>query len=78
LGGDEFAIVCEDESATTEVLLDRARDALAAPYTLPGGDLIAITVSIGTASHREGENTSEMLERADHAMYQAKATRRLV
>jgi diguanylate cyclase (GGDEF)-like protein len=78
LGGDEFAIVCEDESATTEVLLDRARDALAAPYILPGGDLIAVTVSIGIASHREGENTSEMLERADGAMYQAKATRRLV
>jgi diguanylate cyclase (GGDEF)-like protein len=76
LGGDEFAVICEDESASTEVLLDRVRDALATPY-LVGDDLIAVTVSIGMASPQQGESSTQMLERADSAMYQAKSARQV-
>ena len=74
LGGDEFAVICENGSASTEVLLDRVRDALATPYSVRG-DLIAATVSIGIASPQQGESSTQMLERADSTMYQAKATR---
>ena len=74
LGGDEFAVICENGSASTEVLLDRVRDALATPYSVRG-DLIAASVSIGIASPQQGESSTQMLERADSTMYQAKATR---
>ena len=76
LGGDEFAVICEDESASPEVLLDRARDALAPPYSVPG-HLIAVTVSVGTAAPRHGESSAQVLERADSAMYVAKAGRQV-
>jgi diguanylate cyclase (GGDEF)-like protein len=72
MGGDEFAIICQNGPASAAVLLDRVRDALATPY-LVRGDLIAATVSIGIATPRAGEDSTQMLERADTEMYQAKA-----
>jgi diguanylate cyclase (GGDEF)-like protein len=72
LGGDEFAIICENGPASNEVLVNRVRNTLATPYSVRG-DLIAATVSIGIASPRAGEDSTQMLERADTRMYQAKA-----
>lgn len=74
LGGDEFAVICENGSAFTQVLLDRIQDILAMPYTFRD-QMIAATVSIGMASPKHGETSSQLLERADHAMYLAKAAR---
>jgi diguanylate cyclase (GGDEF)-like protein len=74
LGGDEFAVICEDGFGSIEVLVDRVRDALATPY-LVRDDLIAASVSIGIASPQQGESSTQMLERADSTMYQAKAAR---
>ena len=77
LGGDEFAVICENGSASTHILLDRLRDTLATPYWV-NGDLIAATVSIGIASPLPGETSTQMLERADSTMYQAKAARNVL
>jgi hypothetical protein len=62
MGGDEFATICQNGTASTAVLLDRVRDALATPYFV-SGDLIAATVSIGIATPRRGEDSTQMLER---------------
>jgi diguanylate cyclase (GGDEF)-like protein len=76
LGGDEFAIVTttEDEIA----LLGTARDildALAEPLLVDGIE-IALSASIGIALHAESDpGSSELLRRADVAMYQAKLSR---
>ena len=76
LGGDEFAIVAatEDEIA----LLGTARDildALAEPLLVDGIE-IALSASIGIALHAESDpGSSELLRRADVAMYQAKLSR---
>lgn len=74
LGGDEFAVICESDSADLELLVDRVGDVLATPYVVRGG-LVAVTVSIGIASAQPGESATQLLERADHAMYQTKAAR---
>jgi diguanylate cyclase (GGDEF)-like protein len=76
LGGDEFAIVSttEDEVA----LLGTARDildALAEPLLVDGIE-IALSASIGIALHADSDpGSSELLRRADVAMYQAKLSR---
>ncbi len=76
LGGDEFAVVSttEDEVA----LLETARvilDALAEPLLVDGIE-IALSASIGIALHAESDpGSSELLRRADVAMYQAKLSR---
>ena len=76
LGGDEFAIISttEDEIA----LLGTARDildALAEPLLVDGIE-IALSASIGIALHADSDpGSSELLRRADVAMYQAKLSR---
>ena len=77
LGGDEFAVICENGSGFTDILLNRLRDTLATPYWV-NGDLIAATVSVGIASPLPDETSTQMLERADSTMYQAKAARNVV
>jgi diguanylate cyclase (GGDEF)-like protein len=77
LGGDEFAIICENGPASNEVLVNRVRNTLATPYSVRG-DLIAATVSIGIASPQPGESSTQMLERADTEMYQAKAAQHIL
>jgi len=72
IGGDEFVVVAmgviDDERALE--MAERIRSSIAAPIQL-GGRKINSTVSIGLAVGN-GENASELLERADAAMYGAK------
>jgi diguanylate cyclase (GGDEF)-like protein len=75
LGGDEFAIlVTEDDdggSVAVEVA-ERVLNALRAPFVI-GGELLAVTVSIGVAQRRpETGDAAELLRQADFAMYMAK------
>jgi len=75
LGGDEFAVVTAN---TDEIeLLECAQvilDALSEPLIVDGIE-IAPSASIGIAVHTEADtNGSELLRRADVAMYQAKVT----
>ncbi len=73
LGGDEFAVV--DGNDLSADLLELARDILAAlrrPTRIEGLDVV-VTASIGIAC-RDGleSSNSDLLRRADVAMYQAK------
>jgi diguanylate cyclase len=40
------------------------------------GELIPVTVSIGLAEHRNGDNVDSLIKRADRAMYEAKSSGR--
>jgi diguanylate cyclase (GGDEF)-like protein len=74
LGGEEFLAVLPDASLEhTRSIAERMREAIAAaPHPTPRGAL-AVTVSIGAASHRgDGESSAALLQRADGALYAAK------
>jgi diguanylate cyclase (GGDEF)-like protein len=75
LGGDEFAVLLEraDETAAVDVA-KRILGAFETPFAL-GGEMVAIHVSIGVAvSSGIGESGSELLRRADMAMYAVKGS----
>lgn len=74
-GGEEFLLLLPTgDSDSAYILAQRLREHTAAiRVTLPAGGTVAFTVSIGVASMHEGEATSKALERADAALYRAKA-----
>jgi diguanylate cyclase (GGDEF)-like protein len=77
LGGEEFGVLCPTTSAVEAVvLLERLRARLpaAAPGNLPSG--LRYTFSVGVDQHRPGESLAQMMARADHALYAAKAAGR--
>ena len=73
IGGDEFAILVEGDTATTEgpLIAQRVLAALDVPFSLAGRDL-RVSASLGLASgvYESGEG---VLQDADLAMYAAKA-----
>ncbi len=74
LGGDEFVVVLSDIESRQDAMFV-ARKLLAAlcqPYLLAGHEL-TVSASAGIALYPEdGQNTSELLRKADAAMYRAK------
>lgn len=81
LGGDEFALLLPHvrEGDDSYILLCNAIiEALSKPFQLRGGDVVVrIGCSIGTAVfHDAAEATSEILRRADVALYEAKTSGR--
>jgi len=78
-GGEEFTVVLPDtdlEGAWRAA--DRLRQALASTgIALPDGSHIPpVTVSGGVAERRAGESGTDLLDRADQALYRAKAAGR--
>ena len=75
LGGDEFTVLLPDadDDLANEVAL-AVRRSLSAPITI-GADTVQIGTSIGLAVYEHGVDTSELLRRADTAMYAAKQSR---
>ena len=77
LGGDEFLILLPElEDAECAVAAaEKIRAHLAMPFLIDGS-VIKITTSIGIAIFPvDGEEYSELIRRADHAMYRDKARR---
>ena len=75
-GGEEFLLMLPSADPQMELALqaiDRIRAQLAALPTLPDQP---ITFSAGITCHPDGESLRETLERADRALYQAKAAGR--
>ena len=75
MGGEEFAIVLPDYNLhEAHALLDTLRQGLAALPLDVDGEALHVTFSAGIAERkRHGEQLSELLKIADHAMYQAKS-----
>lgn len=77
IGGDEFVLVCEGLSnpAFAEELAVRVQEALSTPFIIRDIPVI-VDVSIGIAHATEATEitAAELINRADGAMYQAKAS----
>ncbi len=77
LGGDEFAILLENRSGVSEVL--HATERVLALFNAPlrAGDLeLAVRGSAGVALARSGDTAHDLIQHADIAMYEAKASTR--
>lgn len=73
-GGEEFLVVVPGaDAAKVQALAELLRRAVAT-VVLP--DARAVTASFGVAIHRPGETTSELVGRADNALYDAKRSGR--
>lgn len=74
IGGDEFLLFVNDESAVTAELLATA---ILAELALPRecfGTTIALSCSIGIATYpKQGSSLTELVSHADMAMYEAKS-----
>jgi len=75
MGGDEFAIVIRDAHSRRgiETLAERIIEAIAEPYHIDKAE-IRIGVSIGCAfGPVDGQSVDDLIQKADLALYQAKA-----
>jgi diguanylate cyclase (GGDEF)-like protein len=72
-GGEEFIIVLKNTSLhTAMVVAERIRDHISAGPVNLQGVVIDVSVSIGVTVAQPGEDTSEIIKRADKALYDAK------
>ncbi len=75
-GGEEFCVLLPETDLEGGIGAgERARAAIhdAAISDASGNPLPGITISVGLAQWRAGENVDELLKRADEALYQAKS-----
>ncbi|MBC2837095.1 diguanylate cyclase [Paragemmobacter straminiformis] len=75
IGGEEFllALPCLDLSdarRTAQRLCDAVKSA---PVSVPGSPPVTVTVSVGLAIGRGGETLDRLIDRADRALFSAKA-----
>jgi diguanylate cyclase (GGDEF)-like protein len=72
LGGDEFVLLLDGvDPAGAEAVAERIMAAFARPVVTHGHELL-VRASIGIAGGRAGDDASQLLRRADIAMYAAK------
>ena len=73
-GGEEFVVMLSDSrAALARGGVERLRErVLGLRFEIEGRPL-AVTISAGLAEHHAGETTAQTLERADRALYEAKA-----
>jgi len=75
IGGDEFLVMLANVSSMDhfKTIMQRIISTASMPFVSPAGDTLQIGCSIG-ASHypRQGEHLTELIKKADLALYQAK------
>jgi diguanylate cyclase (GGDEF)-like protein len=73
-GGEEFVLMLVDTALpVAQGGVDRVRERVAAAAMSDGAVPLHVTVSAGLAQGRAGESISQLMERADRALYEAKA-----
>ncbi len=76
-GGEEFAVFCPGLGATAaSTMAERLRASIERIEFEPPVAGRRVTISIGTAIRRRGEDLATLIGRADHALYAAKASGR--
>ncbi|MDI1259596.1 diguanylate cyclase [Aquabacterium sp.] len=77
-GGEEFLVLLIDTDPGPVGMraVDRLRQHLARQPVCPSQPQLKITLSAGLAEHQQGESIADMLQRADQALYAAKAAGR--
>jgi diguanylate cyclase (GGDEF)-like protein len=74
VGGEEFAVICPGATLhDAEAVAERIRAAAASHPLFTAGGPVVVTVSIGVTTHGHGDTEEQLLQRADHALYEAKA-----
>jgi len=69
-GGEEFVVLLSGvDLATAQAVAERIQESLAEP----DDNRPNVTASVGVALRKQGENFQQLVERADEAMYRAKA-----
>jgi diguanylate cyclase len=77
LGGEEFIMLLPDTTEQSALILtDKIRLVIEATGFTAGSNKLSITISCGLSEFRSGDNASSVFERADQALYQAKANGR--
>jgi diguanylate cyclase (GGDEF)-like protein len=72
-GGDEFLILLADTTASAAKTVVKRIDGKLEDWNAAGNlEDFRISVSIGIAEWHEGDSLDEMLDRADHRMYEQK------
>ena len=74
MGGEEFvALLPQTDMIQGQIIAERIRASVANhPLPPPGAPPLPLTISLGLAGLRPDENLTDLLRRADQAMYQAK------
>jgi len=73
-GGEEFVLLVPDSRSTlARGGLDRLRERIGALRVPTGDTEVGVTLSAGLAEHHAGESVELTLERADQALFEAKA-----
>lgn len=73
-GGEEFIVVVPQEGLVSATrIAEKLRLAVAAAPLVSG---VPLTISIGVSQYRDGETASDVIARADRALYAAKAAGR--
>ncbi len=78
LGGDEFAVLLTNpDEGSPDAVIRRMTDTLAAPYTVGGETVDYISASVGISRYpNDSKDPSQLVSRADAAMYTAKRAKR--
>ncbi|MHB8245796.1 MAG: PAS domain S-box protein [Acidimicrobiales bacterium] len=77
-GGDEFVVVCRlVDSSQLQPLLERLQLICAEPLVIEG-EVVTLGASVGGVTVDHSETLASVLSRADKAMYEQKAVRRVV
>ena len=72
-GGEEFVVVLnKTDLAGAKIIAERLRATIAGLSCIYDNQEIPITISIGVATMRGGENKDDLVKRADQALYEAK------
>lgn len=73
-GGEEFAILMPEVTAKeATILAERVRERFAtSPLVMPGDATIYVSISMGIAQYKPGDDAKSIFSRADSGMYQAK------
>jgi diguanylate cyclase (GGDEF)-like protein len=73
-GGEEFLVMMRSDALQAGTAIQRLRlDLMDACFPSSDGSPLTVTFSAGLTTYRRGESISSMIERADRALYQAKA-----
>jgi len=76
-GGEEFLLLLDDvDAAAASIAMQRIQNAVAQAAVEADGRAVSFSFSAGVAVHQEGESELVLLDRADRALYQAKAAGR--
>ncbi|HEV2729850.1 MAG TPA: GGDEF domain-containing protein [Terriglobales bacterium] len=76
-GGDEFLIILADSSDSgAQIVIDRINARLADWNDAAPLENFQVSVSVGAAEWHDGDTLDEILDRADHTMYEQKNSTR--